>query len=579
MFIRYSALILFLVLSSSHTLALQLGNVESLSTINQPIKAKIAIAHAGSLSDINSIRVQLANDVDYRLAGIERLAIHKDLEFKIIPSGQDDGRAALSITSYATQQDPYSNFLIEVRWSQGKLVKEITILYDIEAPSFLSAPNPVTVSTSATKAVEDQISRIGVAISKDSGRKETKKAVVRASKDREVYRIKKGDTLWSITTRLSKTLGVTNQQFLVVIKKLNPSLVTNGLRLKIDDNLYIPAIEDFNDVDLQVAYHEAKQLLTNQPSVTTEVEQEIEVSVSEDTQEDGIIDIDEDISSDSADNWQHQAQLKKEIEAIRLQKIARIKEGEARTGTGAETNVRRVIKRKKGLPKFYWADPFGYDYIRAIKYFWDNPSRLGIYPYVLLALILMGMLLFWDRKRQKLRRLREEETVTMNKDQPTAELQQGNEDIAVAEHDLDTTNNDLPSKDPAESKIKDMPQEEPSVDLSAYFDKDDNAAQDSEVTPKEEVVSSKADTTAVVDTGEMPNTENDIEAIFSEDDDENDTASRFQFALKCIEMNNNEEALKTLEELKQKNPDSDEVIQLSKILAEKAKEENDKPLF
>jgi len=122
-----------LALASSGAYALTLGDIEMRSALNQPMNAQIRLQPA-SPNEIDGLRVQLASPEAFARAGLDRNAALNELQFSVdrsIPA-----QPVVRITSSAPVVEPFLNFLLEVDWPQGRMVREYTVLLD--PPVFLS---------------------------------------------------------------------------------------------------------------------------------------------------------------------------------------------------------------------------------------------------------------------------------------------------------------------------------------------------------------------------------------------------------------------------------------------------------
>ena len=125
--------------------ALGLGEVKLYSALNQPLVAEIELMQLNDLTR-NEILSNLASKTDFERAGVERPFILNNLRFttKVGP----DGKGLIKVTSDSPVHEPYLNFLVEVHWPSGRLLKEYTLLLD--PPAFngqtsahmLSSPHP-----------------------------------------------------------------------------------------------------------------------------------------------------------------------------------------------------------------------------------------------------------------------------------------------------------------------------------------------------------------------------------------------------------------------------------------------------
>ena len=104
--------------------ALGLGDIESNSHLNQPLQARIELL-AASPADTNQLQVRLASPDVFKRVGVARPSFLNNLQFTPTTQG---GKPVILVTSDAPIQEPFVNFLLEVSWPQGQLLKEYTVV-------------------------------------------------------------------------------------------------------------------------------------------------------------------------------------------------------------------------------------------------------------------------------------------------------------------------------------------------------------------------------------------------------------------------------------------------------------------
>ena len=125
-----------LLLVAGNALALGLGQIEVKSRINQPLLAEIPIVST-TPGELQALQARLASPETFRRVGLQPpQGIAADLRFSL---GNDArGRPVIRVTTVAPVNQAVLNFLIEVDWGQGRLVREYSAL--IDAPRTASAP-------------------------------------------------------------------------------------------------------------------------------------------------------------------------------------------------------------------------------------------------------------------------------------------------------------------------------------------------------------------------------------------------------------------------------------------------------
>ena len=126
-----------LALLSNAALALGLGEIRVKSQPGQPLLAEIPII-SSEPGELEQLRARLASPVTFERVGLPRPeGLVNELDFAI--ALDDAGRPVVRVTSRTPVDVAAVNFLIEVDWGQGRLVREYSALVD--APGALAAAN------------------------------------------------------------------------------------------------------------------------------------------------------------------------------------------------------------------------------------------------------------------------------------------------------------------------------------------------------------------------------------------------------------------------------------------------------
>ncbi|WP_312960749.1 FimV/HubP family polar landmark protein [Stutzerimonas nitrititolerans] len=225
-------------LTSEAAFALGLGEVTLKSALNQPLVAEIELLDAKSLAPGEVVPV-LASVEDFNRAGVDRQYFLTDLKFT--PVLRPDGKSVIQVSSSKPVREPYLNFLVEVIWPSGRLLREYTLLLDPplyspetaaavapQLPVAVPAPRPAATPKAATSA---PASRPAVPAS------------VPASAQGGEYKTTANDTLWEIAERNRQ--GGTVHQTMLAIQDLNSSAFIDGNinRMKSGQVLRLPNAE------------------------------------------------------------------------------------------------------------------------------------------------------------------------------------------------------------------------------------------------------------------------------------------------------------------------------------------------
>ena len=124
-----------LMLASSAALALGLGEIRVKSQPGQPLLAEIPIISTEP-GELEQLQARLASPTTFERVGLPRpQGLVSALNFAV--ALDDQNRAVIRVTSADPVQVASVNFLVEVDWGQGRLVREYSALVD--APGALAA--------------------------------------------------------------------------------------------------------------------------------------------------------------------------------------------------------------------------------------------------------------------------------------------------------------------------------------------------------------------------------------------------------------------------------------------------------
>lgn len=126
-----------LTLVSGAALALGLGEIRVKSQPGQPLLAEIPVI-SNEPGELEQLQARLASPVTFERVGLARPeGLVSGLNFAVALS--DEGKPVIRVTSSEPVQVAAVNFLIEVDWGQGRLVREYSALVD--TPGALAAAN------------------------------------------------------------------------------------------------------------------------------------------------------------------------------------------------------------------------------------------------------------------------------------------------------------------------------------------------------------------------------------------------------------------------------------------------------
>ena len=247
--------------------ALGLGDIESSSHLNQPLRAKIELL-SGVPADASQLKVRLASPDVFNRVGVARPEFLDSLQFTPTVQG---GKPVILVTSSSPIQEPFVNFLLEVSWPQGQLLKEYTVMLD--PPVLMQPGNTVTGEASvraepkATGTVRRPATQPAVTAppQANAGNAPANQSAVDQSAPRQAsgnrtYRVRPGDTLFRVASRLQRP-GISNDQMMMALFRANPNAFIdknlNSLRSGVA--LKAPTVGEANNVSRAEARRQIRQ--------------------------------------------------------------------------------------------------------------------------------------------------------------------------------------------------------------------------------------------------------------------------------------------------------------------------------
>lgn len=240
-------------LSSGMAHALGLGEVTLQSALNQPLVAEIELLEVRDLAS-SELLPTLASPEAFTKAGVDRQYFLTDLKFT--PVLKPNGKSVIRVTSSKPMREPYLNFLVEVLWPNGRLLREYTLLLDppLYTPQSVTpaaARLPVAAAAPATRVLAPA-PRPATAVAKPVSPAAPTAASAPAAKPLEgnQYKTTANDTLWEIAQRARA--GGSVHQTMLAIQDLNPDAFIGGNinRLKSGQVLRLP-----NEQQIQARAH------------------------------------------------------------------------------------------------------------------------------------------------------------------------------------------------------------------------------------------------------------------------------------------------------------------------------------
>ncbi len=264
--LRRLALGLILLITSFSAYALGLGDIHVRSGLNQPLEAEIELLSVRP-GDTDNISVSLASSEAFAQAGVERPFLLTNLYFRVLQ--RPDGKPYIRVFSQEPIKEPFLNYLVDVNWPNGRLLKQYTVLLD--PPTFVrAAPPAVKTPMVADKPVQTETppetappaseQPAPAAATQISPTPQTA-SVSGAYTGTEYGPVQRGDTLWILAKRLRPDDSVTAEQMMLALFAANPEafLHKNINNLKAGHTLRIPGMSEIAALSPSEALREAQQ--------------------------------------------------------------------------------------------------------------------------------------------------------------------------------------------------------------------------------------------------------------------------------------------------------------------------------
>ena len=246
--------------TSLNARAVSLGHITLESSLNQPLRASILLGNVQRLTP-QDVRVGLAPRTAFQAMGVDWSRNLSDLDFRAVSS---ESGLRIELSTEASIVEPYLNFVLELVWPNGRLVREYTVLLD---PPVLMAPvRPLDIT-----AVQ-------------AGRVRSANRIAEArAQSLDVDRMtQSGDTLWEIALAARPDRSTSVQAMMLAIQSRNPDAFMNQNinRLKAGYVLVMPDQDDLDRISFESAVAEvASQNTKKMQAVSQKKNPTIEASV------------------------------------------------------------------------------------------------------------------------------------------------------------------------------------------------------------------------------------------------------------------------------------------------------------
>lgn len=253
--------------------SLGLGDIKLHSALSQPMNAEIELLSV-SAKDAKSLNVALGSAETFARVGIERPDALLSLRFAL--AQRADSSYYIKITSVQGIREPFLDFLVEVSWQSGRMLREYTVLLD---PPELARQTqaPVIEAPQADVIIEDySINELGAddavykymmgspnepmadepgaftpdQVPQDSSQQAMATRYRTPSGGLNYGPVQKNETLWRIAEKMQLDEASNTQQVMMALLRNNPEAFYDnnvnrlkaGAILRIDDPSMIAAM-------------------------------------------------------------------------------------------------------------------------------------------------------------------------------------------------------------------------------------------------------------------------------------------------------------------------------------------------
>lgn len=228
-----------------------LGKLTVLSGLGEPLNAEIELL-AATKEELSSLSAVIAPEDVYAEQGIDRAAALNGIRVEL--TTKPDGGSVLRLVSSQPVNDPFLDMLIQVEWSNGRLLREYTALLD---PPGYNQQEPASAVTTLPEA-----GATAGPVAAVPGNAPQVTAAARAVEPPESetdHKVRSGDTLYAIATRLQPA-GVSLEQMLIGLYRNNKDAFAgnNMNRLKAGKILRVPAPDELQAIPQQEAANEIR---------------------------------------------------------------------------------------------------------------------------------------------------------------------------------------------------------------------------------------------------------------------------------------------------------------------------------
>lgn len=215
---------------SAQALAVGMESPRLRSNLNQPLDARIGLTETSGL-DASLIKANVSDSASFTRAGVDRSYVSDDVKVTVKRQG---GGYYLQLTTSGAVREPYVDLLLDVEWPNGKLQRQVTLLFD--PAGYSSQPALVTAAGARSRplATNDSTPTRSV-VFRDNGQSGQSEASTRSTSSSSgsgtspsSIKVRSGDSLWTIARRVRPDASVSIRQAMLAIQAANEDAFPGG---------------------------------------------------------------------------------------------------------------------------------------------------------------------------------------------------------------------------------------------------------------------------------------------------------------------------------------------------------------
>lgn len=214
-------LVTVLVTFSLGVRALGLGEIKLKSGLNQPLKAEIELFSPEGMSEFE-VAASLASMTEFEKAGIDYFGYLKNIRFKTVKGPNET--LTIEVTTRQPVKEPFLNFLVELNWPKGRMLREYTLLLD---PPIFAEKKASTVDQATSTPAPVQTAPAQTQTSPRYQPQPVTQPSAPVFSGESYGPVGEAETLWRIATKVRPS-GATIHQTLVALYRANPQAFVNN---------------------------------------------------------------------------------------------------------------------------------------------------------------------------------------------------------------------------------------------------------------------------------------------------------------------------------------------------------------